>query len=103
MKRLGFSKVMRPLRGAMLRYMPLMITCRQFEDFIIDYLEDTLPERQKFVFELHLKVCGECRSYLAAYRRAVEVSAKVENDLKDVPLPEVPEDLVKAIVEARRK
>ncbi len=103
MKRLGFSKVMRPLRGAMLRYMPLMITCRQFEDFMIDYLEGGLSERQRFVFELHLKVCGECRAYLAAYRRAVEVSTNVEKDAGDVILPEVPQDLIKAIVEARQE
>ena len=38
-------KVVRWLRGMMLRHMPLMITCREFEDFILDYLGNALPEQ----------------------------------------------------------
>ena len=102
MKRLGFSKVMRPIRGMMLRYMPLMITCRQFEDFLIDYLEGELPDRQKFVFELHLKVCRSCRDYMAAYKRAAEVSTAVlSGDDAELDLPPLPEDLIKAVVDAQ--
>jgi anti-sigma factor RsiW len=85
----------------MLKHMPLMITCRQFEDFILAYLEGELPEKQRFVFELHLKVCRECRDYLAAYRRTIEISKRVfENPDRAVP-DEVPEDLVKAVLDAR--
>ena len=103
MKRLGFARTVRSMRGAMLRYMPLMITCRQFEDFMIDYLEGDLPGRQVFVFELHLKVCGECRGYMAAYKRAVEVATRAEETIRDeVELPAVPEDLVKAIIASRK-
>lgn len=50
MKRLGSVAILRSMRGLMLRYMPLMITCRQFENFIIDYLEGELPDDQKFRF-----------------------------------------------------
>ena len=89
------------MRGVMLRHLPLMITCRQFEDFILAYLEGELPERQKFVFELHLKVCRECRDYLAAYRRTIEISKRAFEE-PDQPVPDdVPEDLVKAILAAR--
>lgn len=103
MKRLGFIRIVRSMRGAMLRYMPLMITCRQFEDFMIDYLEGDLPGRRVIVFELHLKICGECRDYMAAYKRAVEVAARAEETARDkVDLPTVPEDLVKAIIAARK-
>lgn len=101
-KRLGFTRIVRSMRGAMLRYMPLMITCRQFENFMIDYLEGDLPRRQVFVFELHLKVCGDCRAYMAAYKRAVEVVAMTEETTGGEPeLPTVPEDLIKAIIAAR--
>ena len=103
MKRLELSEIMRPIRGIMLRYMPLMITCRQFEDFLIDYLEGELPDRQKFVFELHLKVCRSCRDYLAAYKRAAEVSTAVlSGEVADPDLPELPEDLIKAVIDARQ-
>ncbi len=95
------QRSMRWMRGMMLKHMPLMITCRQFEDFILAYLEGELPEKQRFVFELHLKVCGECRDYLAAYRRTIEISKRVfENPDLAVP-DEVPEDLVKAVLDAR--
>ena len=90
----------RRLQGVMFR-MPLMMACRQFEDFIIAYLEGELPERQRFVFELHLKVCRECRDYLAAYRRTIEISKRAfEEPDQQVP-DDVPEDLVKAILAAR--
>ena len=94
---------MRLMRGLMLNHMPWMINCRQFEDFILAYLEGELTDKQRFVFELHLKVCRECRDYLAAYRRTVEVSRRAF-DAPDAPVPEeVPEDLVKAVLAARRR
>ena len=103
MKRLGLSKIIGSFGKRMLLYMPLMITCRQFEDFIIDYLEGDLAARKRFEFELHLKTCNECRNYLAAYNRVVEVTAKT-NNLADseVSLPELPEDLIKAIIKVRK-
>ena len=89
------------LRGMMLRHMPFMITCREFEDFILAYFEGDLPDRQRFIFELHLKVCRECRDYLAAYRRTIEVSQRAFEEPGE-PVPgEVPEDLVKAVLAAR--
>ena len=92
---------MRWLHGMMFKHMPLMITCRQFEDFILAYLEGDLPERQRFVFELHLKVCRECRAYLAAYRQTIEVSKRAFEDQDQPVSDEVPEDLVKAVLAAK--
>ncbi len=100
MKRLGFFRIIRSFGKRVLFYMPFMITCREFEDFMIDYLENELPERQKRVFEFHLKVCRECRDYLAAYTRVIEVSNKVAKARDD--LPDVPEDFIKAILAARK-
>ena len=92
---------MRWMRDMMQNHMPLLITCEQFEEFILAYTEGKLPKRQQIVFELHLKVCPECRDYLAAYRRTIEVSKRAFEE-PDQALPdEVPEDLVKAILAAR--
>ena len=96
------ERVLRRMRGLMMNVMPWMITCRQFEDFILAYLEGDLPEKQRFVFELHLKVCRECRDYLAAYRRTIEVSRRAFEGPDDPVPDEVPEDLVKAVLAARR-
>jgi len=98
---LGFS-LKRWMKGMMLKHMPLMITCVDFEDFIVDYLDGELPERQKMVFELHLRICRECREYLAAYRRTMEVSkVTIQSDRPDT-LDTMPGDLIKAIREARK-
>ena len=98
--KIGF---LRWLKGFMLQHMYGMITCRQFEEFVQAYQDDELPARQKRVFELHLRICRECREYLAAYQRSIELGQKVFES-PDASLPsEVPEDLVKAILESRKE
>ena len=95
------SNMMRRAKGLMLNHFPMMINCGEFEAFLLDYLEGSLPARQRTVFELHMKLCRECREYLTAYRRTIEVSKRVFAD-SDAPLPEdVPEDLIRAILSAR--
>ncbi len=81
-------------KGVMMVYMPMMITCRQFEDFIMEYLEDTLPKRTRKLFEFHIRTCRECREYLAAYRRARDIAR--ETALVST-LNDVPEDLIEAV------
>ncbi len=94
--------LMRRLKGAMLRRMHGMITCREFEDFVLDYLDGVLPDRQAKRFEWHLRICRECREYLAAYRRTIEIS-KTALGPANGPVPDdVPEDLVKAVMDSRK-
>lgn len=76
--------------------MPFMITCLQFEAFIYAYLEGELPRTQKVIFEIHIKFCRECREYLTALRRSIELGQSVMSD--DSNLPPVPEDLVEAVM-----
>ena len=96
------STMMRKAKGLMLNHFPMMINCREFEVFLLDYLEETLPPRQRKIFELHMKLCRECREYLAAYKRTLEVSKRVFED-GDAALPDdVPEDLIRAILDARK-
>jgi len=83
----------RRLHGLLFK-LPAMITCSQFEDFILAYLEDDLPRRQKLMFEVHLRICAECRAYLAAYRTAMDLTKAQTN----IDLNEVPEDLVTTIL-----
>lgn len=95
--------IMRWLKGLMLRHVHKMITCAEFESFVLQYLDGDLPEKQRYVFELHLKLCRECREYLAAYRRSMEITEAVLTR-PDAPVPgDVPEDLVRAILDAREQ
>ncbi len=95
------TTVMRKAKGFMFRSLPMMISCREFEEFLIDYFEESLPKRQRLVFELHLKLCRECREYLVAFKRTIEVSKRVIADPNQPPPADVPDDLIRAILNAR--
>ena len=93
--------MMRRMKGAMLERMHGMITCREFEEFVLRYLEGELSRREARVFEWHLRICRECRKYLAAYRRAIEIGRATMLPPDD-PVPgDVPEDLIRAVLDAR--
>ena len=97
------ARMMRAVKGFMLKRVHGMITCAEFEDFILSYLDGELPQKQRSIFELHLRICRECRDYLAAYRRAMELGRAVF-DGPDMPVPkDVPEDLIVAILAARNR
>lgn len=66
------SGLMRWLKGMMLKLMHGMITCREFEDFVHDYLAGELVATKARRFEWHLKICRECRDYLRAYQISLE-------------------------------
>ena len=79
-----------------------MITCNEFEEFVLSYLDGELPVKQRSMFEWHIRICRECREYLAAYQRSIELGQAVLHD-PDQSLPaDVPEDLIKAILKARK-
>ena len=95
--------ISRMFKGFILKRMHRMITCREFEDFVLKYLDDELSVRQRSIFEFHIRICRECREYLAAYKRSIELG-QAASASPDGPIPpEVPEDLIKAILEAREQ
>lgn len=94
------SGLWRWLKGFMLKHMHHMITCVEFEDFIERYLEGELSAKQRSVFEWHLRFCAECREYLAAYQRSLEIGRAVLKTPNDPVSKDVPEDLIKAILES---
>jgi anti-sigma factor RsiW len=96
------SGIKRWAKGLMLRHMHRMITCKEFEDFVLQYLDDELPGPQRAMFELHLRICRECREYLAAYQRSIEIGREAFKSDDDALPEDVPEDLIKAILEARK-
>jgi anti-sigma factor RsiW len=74
-------------------------TCKDVADFLGDYVEGELPEAQAAVFEQHVGLCPPCLNYLDSYRATIRLSRSCSED----PLPEMPEELVRAILEARRQ
>jgi anti-sigma factor RsiW len=75
------------------------MTCRELNDFLLDYLEGALPESVRAAFEEHLGLCEECVVYLEEYREVVRLGRACgeEHDAAE----EAPEELVRAILAAR--
>ncbi|HEV8396369.1 MAG TPA: zf-HC2 domain-containing protein [Vicinamibacterales bacterium] len=76
------------------------ITCQQLIDFIMSYLDDELPQDQRAEFDRHMSACPSCVDYLKTYEKTVLLAKSCADD----PVPEeVPESLVQAILEARKR
>ena len=78
------------------------MTCKEFIDFLMDYVEKQLPDRSRAEFEKHIEDCPECVHYLDSYRTTVELGQQVCRDEEPVP-GDVPEPLIQAILSAVRK
>ena len=80
------------------------LTCREFVDFMMEYLEGGLEASVRTSFEGHMGDCPSCVTYLDTYRETVALGKKILCDESDSPVPEdVPEDLVTAILAARKR
>lgn len=93
--------VRRWLKGLFLKRVHNMITCKEFEEFVLRYLDGELSNKQQSIFEWHLRLCRECREYLAAYQRTLDIAGAISTPLQTSVPDDVPEDLVKAILDAR--
>ncbi len=80
-----------------------MLTCSEFDDFMVDYLEGNLSAWQRFSCWLHVTMCKECPHFIEQYLRTIALG-KEAFDTPDDALPEsVPEDLVKAAMAHRKR
>jgi len=78
------------------------LTCREVADFLLAFLEGELPEGEEATFQEHLEMCPPCQVYLDTYRQTVEVGRRACRDDDEVP-GEAPEELISAILAARRE
>lgn len=77
--------------------------CRELAEFILDYTTGDLPAETREVFERHLSRCDNCHEYLDQYKQTVDAERRAF-DSADLSLPaDVPEELVQAILKARRE
>ena len=80
-----------------------MITCRELIDFLMDYLDGTLPAGERALFEEHLRVCPPCVDFLNMYRTTIQLERAAGRDGPASPTPEIPEKLRHAILAAQKK
>ena len=76
------------------------LTCQQLIDFIMSYLDHELPQAQRAEFDRHMAACPSCVDYMKTYEQTVMLAKACADDA--VP-DEVPESLVQAILEARKR
>jgi predicted anti-sigma-YlaC factor YlaD len=75
------------------------LTCREVNAFLAAYLANELTARERTLFDEHLAVCPDCRTYLRQYEVTREVCKRaLEDEATDAG---VPEELVRAILAAR--
>ena len=78
------------------------MSCREFTDFMMDYVSGELPPEVMMAFEEHLSICPNCVVYLAQYRATIEAGRTAFAD-PDAEVPDqVPEELIRAILASRR-
>jgi len=79
----------------------MVLYCREFVEFLDDYLFSTLEPERRLLFEAHLAVCPPCVRYMKSYLATIRME-KAVFDHPDEPVPgSVPEELIQAILKAR--
>jgi anti-sigma factor RsiW len=96
-----FRRARRRLKAVMMRRLPGMITCQEFERFVLDHYEGRLSEPERRRFERHMAMCPPCRVSWESYCKAVALGRRVfAEEEQDDPAP-VGEELVAAVLAAR--
>ncbi len=80
------------------------MNCREFTEFLHEYLFDNLPAVERAEFEKHLAECPWCVAYLDSYRKTVQLEQTALSTAEDGPPPaDAPEELIQAILRARSR
>lgn len=56
------------------------LVCQEFVEIVTDYLENTLPERERRRVEAHLLTCAGCREYLEQMRTMLRLTGRLSVD-----------------------
>lgn len=79
------------------------MTCREVFEFLMAYLDGDLPDGERSTFETHLADCPPCKAYLDTYQDAVRLGKDACCGRDESAPPRAPEELVQAILSARRR
>jgi anti-sigma factor RsiW len=77
------------------------MNCRECAEFLWQYVSGELPAETHEVFSRHLAKCRNCDVYLQQYRATIAAGRKACS-LEDETAPPIPDELVRAILAARK-
>jgi len=78
------------------------MSCREFTEFLDEYLFGNLPAKQRAEFDKHLAECPWCVAYLDSYQKTIQLEQAAFAEPEGAPVPaDVPEELIQAILRAR--
>jgi anti-sigma factor RsiW len=56
------------------------IVCQEAVELVTEYLEGTLPRRERRRFHAHLKHCPNCAAYFEQIRMTIELTGTMQAD-----------------------
>ena len=78
------------------------MNCREFTEFLHEYLFGNLPAEERAEFEKHLAECPWCVAYLDSYKKTILLEKDAYSaDGNGSPPADAPEELIQAILRAR--
>ena len=80
------------------------MNCREFTEFLHEYLFGNLPAQERAEFDKHLAECPWCVAYLDSYQKTIRLEQAAYSIPEDAPPPaDAPEELIQAILRARSR
>ena len=79
------------------------MTCRDFITFLLEYSSGELSPERRREFDAHLAECPWCVAYLHTYEHTIRLGTAASAVPEAAVPAEVPEELVQAILAARRR
>jgi anti-sigma factor RsiW len=79
------------------------LSCKEFIDFLDDYLGGDQPAEVRAEFERHLAICPYCVDYLRTYESTVRLAGALRSPDNAGPPADAPEELIQAILASRAK
>jgi anti-sigma factor RsiW len=76
------------------------LTCREMVELVTEYIEGTMPARERAIFEAHLSVCPGCTAYLDQFRQTISILGKLTEET--IPAP-ARDELLKAFRDWKRR